>query len=445
MNHDVIRRDFLKLGSLGLLWGVGGLSLPGVLARRADAATRVDPLYDSVVQLFLDGGPSQTDTFDPKPGFAGNAFDTLSLGVKDSKGADVRVSKVLEELVRLVESDPRTFGLGIVRSVVVDTGDHGGAQQRFNCFTYGGVVDDIPSTASVMAHYLRDSVAGTHGVPSVVLPGNNGQAVNESKGSALPVGLVAPTGGSLADNPVSGVLGAPVGEARYARRRDLRDALSKLFARTHPDQVVRAHDEAVEQAYQMTLRGKAREAFDLAGETLLPAKDSRFAVRMTLAGRLVAKGIPYVALGMGGNDTHVNNRAGIEYVWKDNVAPALAAQARRIARDGKRCLVAIGGEFGRTPFLVANGDGRDHWTNGFSWAFLSINQPKFQSGAYGSTGADGQTVESPVRPGGIGGLLYRALGIDANANPIALANGKTQPPVWAYPTDSILERFGLAS
>lgn len=91
--------------------------------------------------------------------------------------------------------------------------------------------------------------------------------------------------------------------------------------------------------------------------------------------------------------------------------------ARRLKATGKRVLILVGGEFGRKPrdvIVPVPRDGRDHWSDGFSWAVLSINQPKFKTTATGDTGPDGilqgGDLVDPVRPRDVGAMLYHVLG-----------------------------------
>lgn len=136
--------------------------------------------------------------------------------------------------------------------------------------------------------------------------------------------------------------------------------------------------------------------------------------------------------------------ATIRRVWGDNTDVPLAQMARNLKATGKRVLIVMGGEFGRTPGTVApdstgaRRDGRDHWGSGFSWAMLSINQPRFRTTAVGDTGPDGTwTSRSTTRlvdmvePSAFGGFLYRALGFRVGTDPAT--NIRTQagvrPPV----------------
>src|SRR5581483_7131845 len=101
-------------------------------------------------------------------------------------------------------------------------------------------------------------------------------------------------------------------------------------------------------------------------------------------------GVPYVAVGIDGNDTHDNNRSQVAMNWGDITDVAVSQMAKNLVASGKRVLILMGGEFGRNPDDVQGGrDGRDHHGDGFSWAALAINQPKFKTTAIGDTGPDG--------------------------------------------------------
>src|SRR6185295_17003733 len=147
--------------------------------------------------------------------------------------------------------------------------------------------------------------------------------------------------------------------------------------------------------------------------------------KITLAQELVKAGVPYISLDRGGNDTHTQNIAGVTASWTNNVDSAVSQLAMNIKPTGKRVLIIVGGEFGRTPVIStdpdAMGDGRDHWADGFSWGLVSINQPKFKSGAWGDTGPDGVWRQSsnnlvdPVEMKDLGAFVYRAMGYPVGA------------------------------
>lgn len=449
-NDGVTRRRLLELGAKGLAGGALGLSLPGLLARRAEAAERADPLYDAVIQVFLEGGASQVDTFCPKPGSKNALFGAVALpGTLDpATGRPLAVAEPLRRTAETIAGDLGRFGLGRVDSMVTLTGDHAAAQVWCNCFTEGGLADLQPSTAAVAARYLRDHAP--LGVPAVVVDGSLGLASNDAKGSALPTALLA-----LGDRDMSSILRAPVDAKRYARRRSLVEALGERFGQRHPSQATTAAwSEAVAQAHDMTTRGEAAKAFDLRGVPELPGRDRAFARRLLLAQQLVLGGVPFVQVGVGGQDLHTSVRAGIADVYGDTIDPAVAALLANLGRSGRRVLLSFVTEFGRTPQVNADA-GRDHWPFAFTNAVISVNQPRFRSGSFGDTGPDGEqrldiqgrvfTLKDPVRLPDYGQFLWRTLGFDVDApgNAVTTADGRTTRPVLPHygRGQEVFERF----
>lgn len=118
------RREMIKAGAAAATWGLFGLSLPNMLFMKEAYGVTPDPTtkkYDAIIQCFMTGGPSQTDTWDPKadpnpvagatagqPGYVSpnNVFQTLSLGKNDIYGKPIWLSNVFTNLANLVNSDP---------------------------------------------------------------------------------------------------------------------------------------------------------------------------------------------------------------------------------------------------------------------------------------------------------------------------------------------------
>lgn len=466
MSDACCRREFMKKTGKTLATGFFGLSALNLLHLREAKGIAPDPTtqkYDAIIQIFYDGGPSQTDTWDPKPGSNNNVFSTINLGSQDIYGNAMHISSVFPTLATLVGSDPM-IKLGLVRSMTHNNGDHDTAQQWMNCFWQSPVADFYPSTAASMAHYFQDQGLK---IPSVLVRGSNGSQANDTKGGAVPTALQVFDQGSTVQmlrRPAS------VDAARYQRRRSLLEAFEGTFQPTRPDAEARSWDRAWKQAYDITQTGTAAQAFDLTGKPLLtggPNANTNHLRNLTLAQELVKSGIPYVALGIGGNDSHTNNMDAINRVWGSNTDVPLAQMAQNLKQSGKRVLIVMGGEFGRTPNTVApdaNGvrrDGRDHWGSGFSWAMLSINQPAFRQTAVGNTGPDGvwratssTPLVDPIEPSAFGGMLYRAMGLKIGTDPafnIPTTIG-SRPPVdpnhlnltTSGGTPWLMQRFGLA-
>jgi hypothetical protein len=449
------RRDLLKLGAAGLTWGLFGLSLPKILfLREAYGITPQAPLYDAAIQIFYDGGPSQTDTWDPKPGSPNNVFPTIDLGANDKYGKPIKVSDQLPNITNLVQSD-RNIGLGLFRSMVHGNADHGTAQSYMNCFWEGALASQYSSTAAVMAYYFQGQGLG---IPSVLIAGGNGNQPNDAKGNPIPTALMVNVGQNQANNPTVQALGMPQGVTapRYARRAALLEKLNEKFLGSRPDDTVKAWDKAWKDARDITTKGEAAKAFDLTGKTILPpGRNVGEAMNLTLAQELVKAGIPYVAVGIGGNDSHSGNMATIRNNWGAITDQAVARMAKNLEATGKRVLILMGGEFGRTPDTVASGrDGRDHFPDGFSWAMVSVNQPRFKTGAWGDTGPDGMwtlragNLVDPTHPRDVGALLYRSLGFDIGhdvAFDVPMNGRPGAPPVdRVNDSDALMKYFGLA-
>ena len=435
---DEERRTFLKnVGKTGIALGVMGMTMgkAGFL-QEAYGIQQTNPYFDCALQIFFSGGPSQTDTWDPKPGSANNVFNTVNLGMKDQYGEDIQISNVFPNLANLVMTDPNV-GLGLFRGMSHRNNSHANGSTFMNCFWDGAPATMYPSTAAVMSHYFAGYGIG---IPSVVINGGLGPDVNTAKASRVPTALQVNAGGGAGTNPVVQALQLPNGvdAARYGRRKSLLDKLNARYLTERPDAVTKAYEKALNDATDVTIKGDAARAFDLTGVTLVPARDNGTAQRLTQAVRLLEAGVPYVSCGIGGNDSHGNNRATIMGNWGQSVDGGVVEIVNRLKASGKRCLIIMGGEFGRTPNTTANGrDGRDHWGDGFSWATIAVNQPKWTTNVVGQTGPDGMfrasqgTLIDEVRPKDLGGLVYRSLGFQVGSDvayDIPL-NDREAPPV----------------
>jgi hypothetical protein len=451
------RRDMIKMGLGGLTWGAFGLSLPSMLFRQKAFGLAPDPTiqrYDGFLQIFYQGGPSETDTWDPKPGSPNNIFNTIDTGAKDVYGDKILVAQHFPNMVNLLSDS--AFGLGIVRSMTHGNADHATAESYMNCYWGTPLATQYPSTAAVMAYYFQGQGIG---IPSVMISGANGNEANDNKGANVPTALNVQVGSGQGQNPTVQELSLPPNTDlnRYARRSRLQAAVNQNMLNTRPDQVIQDYDAAWKEAYNITVQGQAAQAFNLTGKTILPGgsgANSNDLQGLTLAQNLLSAGIPYVAAGIDGNDTHTGNRAGVTMNWGTITDPAVAQMAKNLKATGKRYLIMMFGEFGRTPASVANGrDGRDHNPDGFSAAFLSINQPAFKTTAVGQTGPDGVftqkagTLVDPYYPKDLGAMVYTAMGfLPGNSPttdvPTAIRNA---PPVDRDNNGAaLLKAFGLS-
>jgi hypothetical protein len=489
------RRDFLKKASLGLASGAFGLSVFSRCLMKEAYGITPDPTlqkYDATITLWFEGGPGQTDTFDPKPGSTSQVFPTINLGSNDIYGNPIYLTNLFPNLSNLFMNDP-AIKLGIVRSLHHENMLHTLSQTWMNCFWQSPVANLYPSTSAVMAYLLKDSAP--LGIPSVQIVGTatgnpccagqggpNGDDSNTAKGGNCPTAFTV-----FNSEDAVAMLSKPAGVTpqRYETRRQIIAGLNAGFNARKPDTVLPAWDEAWKQACDITTAGKAAAAFDLTNATLLTgeqsiAADSQlFGIgpsvlrQLTLAQRLIIAGVPYVSCGITGNDTHSGNTGPVTSIWGGLVDPAVAQMCKNLKATGKRVLILLGGEFGRGPQDVVGGrDGRDHWGSGFSWAMISINQPAFKQTAVGYTGPDGVWTPStpnnplaatgdiskplvdPIAPGALGGLLYRSMGFAVGSDPrtnVPTVSGMASPvdPALAagiarLSAPWLMQQFGLA-
>jgi uncharacterized protein (DUF1501 family) len=382
--QTVNRREFLQIGSLAL----GGLTLSQMLQAQGGDDSRRMVKDKAVVLLFLQGGPSQIETFDPK------------------MSAPVEIRSITGEVASRLPGV--TFGgtfprlaaradrLAVVRSFASGNGDHQ------NYMTVGG--GDNTTKAPMGSLYARIAGANhaTTGIPNnvivpaeavspgLVLPTNfETQSLQKFVSSSQNLGasyaFFNPSGGGELRRDLE--LRMPAG--RLADRRNLLNQLDTF--RRQADQT-RAFDHASaydQQAYDLLLRGVS-QAFDLSRED--PRVVSSYATsklfsladvhrwgdmrrssnllgkQMLLARRLVEAGCGFVTVMDAGWDMHSNNNspqnmAGLHWIGSqvDHAVDAFLADVEARGLSDKILLI-VTGEMGRSPRLNRNG-GRDHWAN----------------------------------------------------------------------------------
>jgi uncharacterized protein (DUF1501 family) len=398
------RRSFLRVGSLGL----AGLTLADVLRGRARArAAGGSPPDTAVIQVFLQGGPSHLETFDPKPD-----------APKEFRGEFKAIATRLPG-VQLCELMPRTAALldrvALVRSLHHDSSDHNvGTHWVMTGFPSAqnfANANDRPSVGSIVAK-LRG--ANAVGVPAYVgLP------------DMPPFGQAAYLGAGY--NPFSVSFDGnneaqarnlqPPGGLDMERIEDRRYLLANL------DRIERARDASgtmagidqfTEQAYAMVTGPAARRAFRL-GDEDPRLRDrygrSRLGQSCLLARRLVEAGVTFVTINDGNWDHHGNVLVPQCRQQVPALDGAIAALVEDLGARGldERVLVLVWGEFGRTPRI--NGGGRDHWPGAMSALVFGGGLRMGQ--VIGATGRKAESpVERPLRPEDLLQTVYHVLGID---------------------------------
>jgi hypothetical protein len=403
------RRDSLKFG-LGGLFGVG---LADLLRLRTAAAAPTPTRPTSCILIWLDGGPSHYETFDPKPEAPSEIrgeFEAI-----DTKIPGVRFSRHVTRLAAIADK------LAVVRSIRHDQGNHGagnhymmtGAPPRIpvGC---GAYVSFHPSLGSVTAHERGASVAG---LPSYFSIPEMSRSGGPNFLGAKYAPFVVPDDPNRENFRVRDVA-PPRGleEPRTDRRRDLRALVDRL-PRIPDEQAadpVGALDQYYEQGYDLIRSAEAQAAFDI-GREPAEVRDSYgrtpIGQRALLARRLVEAGVPFVTLYDGGWDHHKTIFASLADKLP-RVDQAVAALVEDLDRRGllETTLVVMLGEFGRTPKINSDG-GRDHWSNAMSVLFAGCGTPGGQ--VVGATDARGfAAVERVLSPENFASTVYAKLGID---------------------------------
>jgi hypothetical protein len=360
------------------------------------------------------GGPSHTDTFDPKPdaGYDYCGPFTKPLATR-TDGLQIN------ELLPLLAAQSRKYS--VIRSMTHGIYAHETASYAVQTGRKPGERLVYPCTGAVTSYFKGGArPAGSMIPPYIVLTQPQGRF---SENGFLPEKYRPfATGGdpAAARFTVEGIVAPGVSDQRQRDRQTLMHQLNTLERAMQDDATIRALDTAERQAYELIL-GDAGKVFDLTQE-----KDemrdrygrNTFGQSCLAARRLVEQGVPYVTINYGGWDTHVQNFQTMNRKLPE-MDKALAALLTDLDERGLLASTVVwwSGEFGRTPKVMWeapwNG-GRNHWGASFC---AMVAGGGFQGGrVVGSTDAKGEEVKDrPVYPADLIATVYELLGIDLNA------------------------------
>jgi uncharacterized protein (DUF1501 family) len=451
------RRRMVQIGGAGLL----GLTLPGLLrARAADTVTSRAARADHLIVVFLNGGPSHLDMWDMKP-----AAPVEIRGEFRPIASSLPGVPLCEHLPRLARQMHRTC---LVRSVHHSVNNaHAAAvytaltgQDRGDAnVAIGAGRDDYPALGAV-AGLMRPVAGGI--VPYVSLP----YITKEGAGGPPQPGFF---GGWLGRNydplfilsdpssPSFGLpelsLGADMTRDRLNGRRGLATALAggAATAAMHDmamrDLAMRDLDQFQARAYDLLTSMASQRAFEIQAEP--DAVRDRYGRNIygqsvLLARRLIEAGTRVVSISWAPDanatwDTHGNNFTKLRTDLLPRLDSAIGTLLEDLDTRGllERTLVAVMGEFGRTPRINTNGGGRDHWN--FCYTLMLAGggvRPGYVHGASDRIGAHPSL--NPVRPADVIATIYQSLGIAADLELRDRLNRPLTLVPWGRPIDDIL-------
>lgn len=426
--NGVTRRDFIQLG----LGGVLGLGFCDLLRLRAVAQDHAPGRKDvNCIFVWLDGGPSHYETFDPKP----NAPTEIRGEFKpiSTKVPGLQFSECVPKLADVADK------LTIVRSICHKDPNHGGG----NHYLMTGMPTPVPVAcgAFVTFHPSFGSVVswsrGTqNGLPAYI-------AVPQVSRSGGPNFL----GGQHAPFVIDGypnssnfkvrdvVLPADVSEGRAQSRQILRHSLDnmKRFGDKLAADPAVSFDQFYEQGLDLVASPQAQKAFDIHSESD-KVRDAYgrndFGQRLLLARRLVEVGVSFVTVYNGGWDHHTKIFEAYRGDHLKRLDQGLSALVSDLDERGllDKTLVICLGEFGRTPKINKDA-GRDHWPGAMSVLMAGAGCPRGH--VVGATDPKGYYASDAVyKPEDFAATLYTKMGIDptqllhtSTGRPIQLVNG----------------------
>ncbi|MCH2212804.1 MAG: DUF1501 domain-containing protein [Fuerstiella sp.] len=410
------RRDCLQFGIGGLLGG----SLINTLRVRGESAGvsgGPKPTADHVILIWMDGGPTHFETFDPKPDAPAEFRGEFGY-VKTS------VPGVLysEHMVRLAAG---LDDCAMIRSIRHSHGNHGagnhymmtGAPTRIpvGC---GAFVSFHPSMGSVIAKERGKD----NGLPPYFTTPRMSRSGGPSFLGAKHAPFVVPDNPNTEKFKVRDVaLPRDLAVNRFDRRTDLRskiDKLVRLNSEVAGDPVA-AFDEYQEQGYSLVTSPRAQQAFDISKESGSMRERygrNEFGQRCLLARRLVEAGVPFITVYDGGWDSHRNLFGSLGKRlpnWDNSVATLIQDLKERGLLD--TTLVIAMGEFGRTPRISTlsgtSSPGRDHWANAMSVLMAGGGTPG--GTVVGSTDRKGYAaLDRVLSPENLMSTIYHKMGID---------------------------------
>ena len=341
------RRDFLRVGGLGL----GSLSLANLLQGKAKAAEQGIQTSDkSVIWLWLGGGPTQVETFDPKM-TAPSEYRSVTGEVKTVLPG-VTLGGNFERIAGLADK------MAFVRSFAHTNSGHSGGTHYVmtgydNRLADNGAVADRPFLGSIMSR-IRGTNHPVTGIPTYVRLGGIYADGPAFLGTAF--GPFDPAGEARRNMSLS------IEQSRLSNRRAMLDGIDNVKRDIDRKGLMEGLDSFEEQAFNLIL-SRSQQAFDLKYEDprVVDRYGKGLGEQMLQARRLCEAGCGFVTLQHGGWDMHSNIKQEMDRRGPE-IDRAVSALVEDLDQRGmlENVLLVISGEFGRTP-KINGSSGRDHW------------------------------------------------------------------------------------
>ena len=398
----VSRRTFLRVGGLAAF----GLGLPQYLQAR-DQAPQAKAKAKRCILLWMQGGPSHIDTFDPKPDAPAEVrgeFGTLATTLPGVRFADVvpMLAQQTDKLAIIRGHDPKNGSHGVADHLMM-SGHKFNASLPFPCF--GSVIAKERGYENGMLPFVQlgksidrrfnGGIAGFLGDQF-----NPFEVPDDPSSSQFKVRDLA--------------VGTDAERVRLDRRYAMLSDLENYQKTVEMPGVVKARDEFYEKAHGIITGPAAKKAFDLGQETDKTRErygKNSLGQGCLLARRLIESGVQFVTVTDGGWDTHTDNFKSLKNRLMPRVDRGLSALVEDLGTRGllDDTLVVWFGDFGRTPKVNPTA-GRDHWATAgvalMAGGGLKVGQ------VVGKTNALAEVVtDTPVGPQDIAATIYHTLGV----------------------------------
>lgn len=412
----ITRRDFVRVGALGAF----GLSLPSLLQAEARAGESTKDV--NVILIWLDGGPSHIDMFDPKP--------EAPVEIRGEFGAietNVKGIRISDQFPNLAKQQDK---YSILRITSPDS-SHGTGNHYF---LTGWKFTPAITYPAYGAIYGREK-GFRNGMPPYAIVGGVGQYTGGGYMGAVynPFNVGGdPNSDSFSVKDVTPPGG--VNMDRFARRRSALDAIDQFQRSAETSQRgVQALDQFYARAFDLVTSPVAKKAFDMKEEDAKLRDNygrNSFGQACLLSRRLIEAGTRFVHIQNNGWDTHTANFQTLKGDRLPKLDQGYAALLEDLAQRGllSNTVVVCCGEFGRTP-KVNSSAGRDHWGPA---SFATIGGGPIKMGlAVGETDKIAEyPADRPVKVEDMAATLWKALGVNSDkmfesndGRPVRVADG----------------------